>query len=146
MKLSLPLCVSVLGAFLCLSQAGDPQTDQYCFEGCVESFGKKIFAGTPTLEDGYYPEFCGNALHLQSLYLCARKFCTNHEIERGFEYNSGICEENGETFPSVSVVDNYTTEDIEQLDIIEYGEGEILAKAATFPHGVAHCQRVRKQS
>lgn len=110
-------------AFFAVFSAAEfnPTKIQYCFEGCMEALAEQTYVGTPTAEDGYYLETCENALHVQSIFLCVRAYCTSEEARQGFEFESSNCKKNGASLPSMSIVDNVTMEDIQSMQTLDYG-------------------------
>ena len=100
-----------------------PGKDVYCYVGCQDALGYVQFAGPPeATEDNYYAVQCENVLRVQSTFLCVRKYCTAHEVDAGWKYTSGECEDNGSQLPGLSIVDNYTLEDINRLTTLSYDE------------------------
>ncbi|KAL9597953.1 MAG: hypothetical protein Q9179_004092 [Wetmoreana sp. 5 TL-2023] len=126
--------VLTLALFITSSTAEkDPRENEYCFAGCQQALAGLNFAGFPSLEDSYDAEPCENSLHVQSVLLCARAYCTTHQIHVGSRYASGRCEAGGYGFPNLSIVDNVTTKGIQQMKTLEYGDAPDIINTAVIP-------------
>lgn len=106
-----------LSCLLLLVKAADPypEQDELCLESCALSLSKQTFIG----QDASDPtaQACENTLYLQSLYLCARKYCSNADIEPGRAYLSRLCEDDGlSQLPPASIAANLSLEDSQQIN------------------------------
>lgn len=98
-----------------------PTTEQDCFVGCQEALGYVQFGGPPeATEDNYYDVHCQNDLLVKSIYLCARAYCSPHDLEVGWEYANKQCVENSTPLPSLTIVDNFTTEEINAMPTLGF--------------------------
>ena len=112
-----------IGLFVAVSTAEvDPRKDQYCFAGCQQALGGQAFAGRPNQDDEYGAQGCENALQVQSVYLCARAYCTTHQIRAGKDYAIESCEESGFSFPNLANVRSLSADEIQSLPKLEYGD------------------------
>ena len=65
-----------------------PGKDHYCFAGIQEALAIVPFNGPPeATEDNYYNVYCENSLRAQSVFLCARKYCSPHEVNAGYVFS-----------------------------------------------------------
>ena len=65
-----------------------PGKDDYCFAGIQEALAYVPFNGPPeATEDNYYNVYCENSLRAQSVFLCARKYCSPHEVNAGYVFS-----------------------------------------------------------
>lgn len=100
----------------------DPRQDQYCFAGCQQALGGQAFAGRPNQDDEYGAQGCENSLQVQSVYLCARAYCTIHQIRAGRDYAIESCEESGFSFPNLTNVQSLSADEIQGMTKLEYGD------------------------
>lgn len=100
----------------------DPRDDQYCFIACQQALSGLTFAGSPSQEETYEGEPCENSLHVQSIFLCVRRYCSEHQVEVGYEYASAGCKASGYSLPSMTIVDSFTMEDMNKIKLLEYGD------------------------
>ena len=123
MKTSKLVHLLALGLFISVSEADtNPRKDQYCFAGCQQTLSSQNFAGHPNQDDDYGASGCENALCVQSTYLCARAYCTTHQIIVGRDYAIKSCEDSGFAFPFVADTQALTTDEIQRLPKLEYGD------------------------
>lgn len=112
-----------IGLFIAVSTAAvDPRQDQYCFAGCQQALGGQNFAGHPNQDDEYGAQGCENTLEVQSVYLCARAYCTTHQIRAGRDYAIESCEESGFSFPNLTNVQSLSADEIQGMTKLEYGD------------------------
>lgn len=123
MKASNFVHLFALGVFVSVSTADtNPRKDQYCFAGCQQTLGSQNFAGHPNQDDEYGASGCENSLCVQSTYLCARAYCTTHQIIVGRDYAIKSCEDSGFVFPLVADTQALTADEIQRLPVLEYGD------------------------
>lgn len=92
-----------------------PEPDELCLASCSLTLAKQTFAG----EDASEPtaQACENDLYLQSLYLCARNFCTEGDIEPGRAFESLLCEDEGlPRLPPASIAANLSIQDAQVIN------------------------------
>jgi hypothetical protein len=111
----------------------NPTRNQYCSEACETALSGQNFAGSPSVADGYYAELCGNMLHLQSLYLCARNYCSEADVEAGFSYLSGVCVRYATAPPPLSIVGNISIEEIRAQPILNNGDLPDIINTTVLP-------------
>lgn len=111
-----------LSVFALTLADSNPTLNQYCSEACETALSGQNFAGSPSIADGYYVELCGNMLHLQSLYLCARNYCSEAEVEAGYEYLNRVCTTYATAPPPMSIVGNVSAEELRALPILNNGD------------------------
>ena len=115
--------LAALGLYVAVSIAEvDPRKDQYCFAGCQAALSSQNFAGHPNQDDEYGAQGCENTLEVQSVYLCARAYCTAHQIQVGADYAVASCQESGFTFPYLSDLQTLSADEIQRLPKLEYGD------------------------
>ena len=123
MKTSNLVHLFALGLFVSVSTADtNPRKDQYCFAGCQQTLASQNFAGHPNQDDDYGASGCENSLCVQSTYLCARAYCTTHQIIAGRDYAIKSCEDSGFVFPSLANTQALTADEIQRLPKLEYGD------------------------
>ena len=125
-------CVSIISA----ESNADPSPDQYCFQGCEVALAGQNFTGDPSTVDDDPAGNCENALYVQSMFVCARTYCTSHQARSGWEYAKNQCESSGYSFPSLSIVDNVTTEDVQtmqKLEYMDYMEAPLVINSTVIP-------------
>ena len=59
---------------------------------------------------------------MQSTYLCARAYCTTHQIITGRDYAIKSCADSGFVFPSLANTQALTADEIQRLPKLEYGD------------------------
>lgn len=92
-----------------------PEPDELCLASCSLCLAKQSFAG----KDASDPtaQACENNLYLQSLYLCARNFCTEGDIEPGRAFESLLCEDEGlPRLPPASIAANLSIQDAQIIN------------------------------
>ena len=123
MKTSSLAHLFALGLFVSVSTAEtNPRKDQYCFAGCQQALGSQNFAGHPNQDDEYGASGCENFLGVQSVYLCARTYCTIHQIIEGRDYAIKSCEDSGFVFPLLTDTSALTADEIQRLPKLAYGD------------------------
>ena len=123
MKISKPVHLVALGFVISVSTADtNPRKDQYCFAGCQQTLGSRNFAGHPNQDDDYGASGCENSLCVQSTYLCARAYCTTHQIIAGRDYAIKSCEDSGFVFPYLANTQALTADEKSLLPTLEYGD------------------------
>ncbi|KAJ4387208.1 hypothetical protein N0V93_007797 [Gnomoniopsis smithogilvyi] len=92
-----------------------PEPDELCLASCSLSLSKQTFAGKDASDAT--AQACENDLYLQSLYLCARNFCTEGDIEPGRAFESLLCEDEGlPRLPSASIAANLSIQDAQIIN------------------------------
>ena len=123
MKTSSLAHLFALGLFISVSTAEtNPRKDQYCFAGCQQTLGGQNFAGHPNQDDEYGAAGCENSLGVQSVYLCARTYCTTHQIMAGRDYAIKSCEDSGFVFPLLEDTSALSADEIQRLPKLAYGD------------------------
>lgn len=92
-----------------------------CSYACEQSFGYLMFGTSEETEDRYTGE-CKDTLRWRSIFLCAKKHCTEDESHAGWHYFSTECEEHtGTALPSFeSIIANITPEEENNVQIIQW--------------------------
>lgn len=106
-----------LSCVLLAVNAADPYPEQneLCLESCALTLSKQTFVG----QDASDPtaQACENTLYMQSLYLCARQYCSDGDIEPGRAYLSQLCADDGlSQLPPASIAANLSLEDSQQIN------------------------------
>lgn len=109
----------------------DPKPDQYCFVGCQTTLYTQIFSGAPSALEDPYAEPCQNELHVSSIFVCARKYCTSAQIQTGWNYVNNQCVGYGYPLLNLSIVDDITDIDLQNLPILEYGDLPVSINTTT---------------
>lgn len=97
----------------------DPTKGQYCWESCLEVLSELTWAGTPSITDDYYAGVCENTIYIQSLYCCAKAYCTKVQVRDGFHYFQDYCGQQGHSPQDIETINNFTRKDIENLPRVE---------------------------
>lgn len=92
-----------------------PEPDELCLASCSLSLSKQTFTGLDASEPT--AQACENVLFLQSLYLCAQRFCTEGDIEPGRAFLSSLCVDDGlPRLPPASIAANLSSEDAQKIN------------------------------
>ena len=111
----------------------DPRDDQYCFIACQQALSGLTFAGSPSQEETYEGEPCENSLHVQSIFLCVRRYCSEHQVEVGYVYATAGCKASGYPLPSMTIFDSFTMEDMNRIKPLEYGDKPDSVESPVIP-------------
>ena len=116
MLLSLLLLFFGVGGVLSLGVLQAPEL--VCAQACFAA------ASLITYKDELYKSRapCGSILEAQSTWLCAKKHCTEHEIEVGTVPFEEICELSHLEVLPYSLIGNFSEEQIDQLPIVSLSE------------------------
>lgn len=120
MQLALIFWLSCLLRFV---QAADPypERDELCLASCDLTLAKLTFAGGDASEAAAQP--CENVLFLQSLYLCAQRYCTDSDIEPGRAFLSLLCNDEGlPSLPPASIAANVSLQDAAPINATSKGK------------------------
>lgn len=98
-----------------------PNKQQECVSSCQSALDYVTF-GTTKETDDYYTGYCRDTLKWQSIWLCAKMYCTPYEIKTGVDYAGKPCRtEVHINIPSYdSVIANYSVEAMKAVPIIDY--------------------------
>lgn len=98
-----------------------PEPDELCLASCDLSISKQTFAGEDASDATAQP--CENTLYIQSLYLCARSFCTESDIEPGRAFLSSLCVDDGlSRLPPASIAANLSVQDAQVINSTSKGK------------------------
>lgn len=113
----------------------DPLRQSWCFLGCQAALSGQAYAGSPNATDGYYDEECGNSLHVSSVYLCTRKYCSPYEFQVGVQFAKETCAMYS-TVPLLSpeLVSNVSDSDLDGIPTLAYGDYPDEIDTATIPN------------
>lgn len=96
-------------------------SNEYCLHTVSVSYNYITFSGEGY--GTYYGPKCNNPLRTISTYASGKTFCTDTEIDIGFEKIREECESDGLEFLDwQQVVANITHDEIAQIRVVEFGE------------------------
>ncbi|KAJ0107509.1 hypothetical protein J7T55_007698 [Diaporthe amygdali] len=96
---------AVLASLLSPAWAGEPypESEEVCVAACEHSLDLQTFI--PADDDAAYAQTCTNALHAQSVYVCAQKYCDQRDIEPGWGFLNQLCDDEG--FPALPPLQSF---------------------------------------
>ena len=96
-------------------------TNQYCLHSVSTSYNYLTFSG-PGYGSFYGPK-CLNPTRIVSTFASGKTFCTDREIDIGFEKIREECEHQSFEFPNWrELTANITDDDIAQMRVVDFGE------------------------
>jgi hypothetical protein len=110
-----------------------PVASQYCMLACQISLNTQLFVGNGKSSD---IQRCGNTLCIESVALCAAKYCTPSEIATGSSFLDIVCEDSGEEKPLVAdVVTSLTPDQTVAPKILKAGAKKGTQNTTVLPDG-----------
>lgn len=114
----------ILLSLISLSLQGDyqPTHTQLCAQSCQDAFEQVTFGSTVSTDD-YYTGWCQDTYRWSSTWLCAKSYCSPHEIQIGSVYFQKSCDIVHLKAPTYeSVIANFTDEMIQNLTVVGYDD------------------------